>query len=144
MLKHLLLTTLAAGIAAGLGFADQSTGKVLIPVNRTAPTSGQQMFTSYCAPCHGVDGRGHGPAAAALATKPSDLTQLVKNNHGKFPDVHIVSVLQFGPNESIAAHGSQQMPIWGPILGRMNSNNPQEKQLRISNLSQYIRSIQEK
>ena len=56
MLKRLLLTTLAAAFAVGVGYADQSSAKVTIEVNKTSPTSGKQMFTSYCAPCHGVDG----------------------------------------------------------------------------------------
>ncbi len=140
MLKRLLLTTLAVAIAAGMGYADQSKAKVTIPVNKTAPTSGKQMFTSYCAPCHGVDGRGNGPAATALRAQPTDLTGLCKKNHGKFPDTHIVAVLQFGSD--VPAHGSAQMPVWGPILGKMNQTNPQDKLLRISNLSRYLESIQ--
>ena len=98
------------------------------------------MYTSYCAPCHGVDGRGNGPAAAALKTQPTDLTGLQKNNHGKFPDAHIVAILQFGTE--LPAHGSAKMPVWGPILGKMNQTNAQDKQLRISNLSRYLESIQ--
>lgn len=142
MLKSLLFTALAAAIAVGLGYAEQSNDKVVIPVNKTAPTSGKQMFTSYCAPCHGVDGRGHGPAAVALKMPPTDLTGLSKSNHGKFPGTHIVSTLEFGT--SVPAHGTAEMPIWGPILGQMNASNPQEKQLRISNLSRYLESIQAK
>jgi cytochrome c len=140
MLKRFLLVTLALAVATGLGYADQSTSKVVIPVNRTSPTSGKQMFTNYCAPCHGVDGRGHGPAAAALKARPTDLTGLAKNNQGKFPDTHIVATLQFGAD--VPAHGSATMPVWGPILGHMNNTNFQEKQLRISNLSRYIQSLQ--
>jgi mono/diheme cytochrome c family protein len=140
MLKPLLLTVLAATVVVSFGYADQSSTKVIIPVNRTSPTSGQQMFTSYCAPCHGVDGKGHGPAAAALKMQPTDLTGLLKKNHGKFPDTHIVTVLQFGTD--VQAHGSAEMPVWGPILGHMNATNQQDKQLRISNLSRYLESIQ--
>ena len=142
MLKYLLLTTLAAVFTAGVGYADQSPTKVTIPVNKTSPTSGKQMFTSYCAPCHGVDGRGHGPAATALKDQPSDLTGLMKKNHGRFPDTHIVAILQFGV--SVPSHGSAEMPVWGPILGKMNVANAQDKQLRISNLSRYIESMQER
>ena len=98
------------------------------------------MFTSYCAPCHGVDGRGHGPAATALVTTPTDLTVLSKNHHGIFPDTHIAAVLQFG--SEVRAHGSAEMPVWGPILGKMDRMNLQAKQLRISNLSHYIESMQ--
>ena len=141
MLKRLLLTTLAAAFAAGVGFAaDQSTTRVKIPVIQTSPTSGKQMFTSYCAPCHGVDGRGHGPAATALRTPPTDLTGLARKNHGSFPETHIVAVLQFG--SAVPSHGSAEMPVWGPILGKMDRANLQEKQLRISNLSRYIENIQ--
>jgi len=36
------------------------------------------------------------------------------------------------------------MPVWGPILGKMDKANSQQKQLRISNLSRYLESIQAK
>src|SRR5450759_261679 len=120
-LKRLLLTATALILAVAMGYADQATKKVVIPVDRTNPTSGKQMYTSYCAPCHGVDGRGNGPAASALKNQPMDLTGLAKANHGKFPDTHIVSVLKFG--SETPAHGSAHMPVWGPILGRMNQSN---------------------
>ena len=140
MLKSLLVTAVAAVLAASLSFADQSQSKVVIPVNKTSPVDGKQMYTSYCAPCHGVEGKGNGPAATSLKARPTDLTELQKANHGKFPDTHIVAILQFGAN--VPAHGSATMPIWGPILGTMNQQNAQEKQLRISNLSRYLESIQ--
>jgi mono/diheme cytochrome c family protein len=142
MFKPLILTTLAAAFLVAMASADQKTGKITIPVDKTAPTSGKLMFTSYCAPCHGIDGKGNGPAAPALKAPASDLTVLSRNNHGKFPDTHIVSILQFGME--IPAHGSAQMPVWGPILGKMNLTNPQEKQLRISNLSRYLETLQVK
>ena len=140
MLKSLLVTAVAALLAASLSFADQSQSKVVIPVNKTSPTDGKQMYTNYCAPCHGVDGKGKGPAASSLKARPTNLTELQKDNQGKFPDTHIVAILQFGAN--VPAHGSATMPIWGPILGTMNQQNAQEKQLRISNLSRYLESIQ--
>jgi mono/diheme cytochrome c family protein len=142
MFKSLILTTLAAVFIVAMASADQPNGKVTIPVDKTTPTSGKVMFTSYCAPCHGIDGKGNGPAAPALKTPASDLTVLSRNNHGKFPDTHIVSILQFGME--MRAHGSAQMPVWGPILGKMNQTNPQEKQLRISNLSRYLETLQVK
>jgi hypothetical protein len=36
------------------------------------------------------------------------------------------------------------MPVWGPILGKMNVTNTQERLLRINNLSHYLESIQAK
>ncbi|HXS76663.1 MAG TPA: c-type cytochrome [Terracidiphilus sp.] len=140
MHTRLLGTLTAALLAVSFGFADQ-IHKIIIPVDKTAPNHGAEMFKSYCAPCHGADGRGAGPAASALKARPTDLTALMRSNHGKFPETHIVTVLQFGIEEP--AHGSATMPVWGPILGNMNRTNLQDKQLRISNLTRYLETIQE-
>ena len=70
MFNRLLVTALAATLAVGVSYADQSTSKVTIPVNKTAATSGKQMYAGYCAPCHGVDARGQGPVASALKASP--------------------------------------------------------------------------
>ena len=142
MLKRLLVSAMTAALAAGMSYADQSTEKVTIPVNKTTATSGKQMYTSYCAPCHGIDGRGQGPVAGALKTPPTDLTGLSRMNRGKYPDTHIVTVLQNGVE--LPSHGSAGMPVWGPILGKMNQTNPQDRLLRISNLSRYLETIQVK
>ena len=142
MLKRLLVTAFTAMLAVGIGYADQSNAKVTIPVNKTSATSGKQMYANYCASCHGVNGKGDGPAAAALKMPPTDLTVLSKNNNGKFPDAHIVAVLQYGAE--IPSHGSAEMPVWGPILGKMDKANPELKQIRISNLSRYLETLQAK
>ena len=49
----------------------------------TSPASGKEMFTSYCASCHGKDAKGNGPAANALKQLPADLTTLATRNGGK-------------------------------------------------------------
>jgi mono/diheme cytochrome c family protein len=142
MLKRLLLLALSLVVAAGFSGAAQSQSKVVIPVQKTSPTDGKVMYQNYCAPCHGVDGKGNGPVASELRTRPTNLTLLSKKNQGKFPDIHIASVLRFGTK--LPAHGTEQMPVWGPILGKMNQMNAMDKQLRISNLSSYIESLQVK
>jgi mono/diheme cytochrome c family protein len=139
MLRSLLLVVVAAAFA-GMSYA-QSNANVTIGVSKTAANSGKQMYSSYCAPCHGVNGHGDGPAAVALKTPPTDLTLLSRNNHGAFPDNNIDEMLRFGV--TLPSHGSAQMPIWGPILGKMDPS-PQLKQLRINNLVSYLRSMQEK
>src|SRR5260370_34614854 len=125
MLKRLLFITMAATLALTMGYADQSKGKLIIPVNKTNPTDGKQMYTSYCAPCHGVDGRGHGPASSALKAQPTDLTGLAKANHGKDPETHVGSVVRFG--SELPAHGSADKTGWGGILGTMSVLNPPEE-----------------
>ena len=141
MLKSLSIAGAAALLAVSLSFADQSQ-KIIIPVDKTSASDGKQMYVNYCAPCHGTDGKGRGPAAPALKTGPTDLTVLMKKNHGKYPDTHVVAILQFGAE--VRAHGSATMPVWGPILGNMNRTNLQDKQLRISNLARYLETIQER
>jgi len=144
MLKSLFFTVLAAVIASGIGYADQSAGKVDVPAGKTPANDGKQMYTSYCASCHGEYAKGNGPVAGALKTQPTDLTVLSKNNGGKFPAAHVAAVLEFGAQNS--AHGNAQMPVWGPLFGKMDSSSTQRDtvQLRISNLTRYIESIQQK
>ena len=140
MVKPLLFTAMAATLALTMSFADQPKGKVVIPAPRTDPTNGKMMHEAYCAPCHGSDGRGHGPMAAGLRVPPADLTRLARANQGKFPDARIVSVLRYGTD----AHGSPEMPVWGTVFGRMSTPNRQEKDLRMTNLSRYLESLQAK
>jgi mono/diheme cytochrome c family protein len=142
MLKQLLLTAAVITLAANLGYADQTRSKVTIQVAKVTPTSGKQMYANYCAPCHGVDGRGHGAVAGGLKTQPTDLTVLSRQNRGKYPDVHIVAVLEDGT--AIQGRRSAEMPVWGPILGKMNKTTPEERLLRICNLSRYLDTIQTK
>ncbi len=85
MFKYLSLSVLIAAIAIGTSFANQTKAKVTLPVERTSANDGRQMFTSYCAPCHGIDGRGHGPAAAALKAQPTDLTAISKEQPREVP-----------------------------------------------------------
>ncbi len=145
MLKNLFLAGLAAAVVVGVAYANQSTAKtVIIPVSKPPANNGKQMYVNYCAPCHGVDGKGDGPAAAALKKQPTDLAVLSRNNGGRFPSTHIASVLQFGTSNP--SHGSAEMPMWGPVLGSANSapSEPNVRALRISNLSRYLQTLQEK
>ena len=138
MLNQLFAVALSAAMAAGAGYANPSKATVKIPVTRTEATSGKQMYTAYCAPCHGTDGKGSGPYAGALKTRPTDLTQLSRAHNGRYPDTHVVATLQDG------THDQDVMPAWGPILGKMSQTNSQERLLRISNLSRFIETLQSK
>lgn len=108
----------------------------------TDPSSGKEMYTAYCASCHGADGKGNGPAAAALKTPPTDLTQLAAKNGGTFPDAHIAQVIK--GDSMTAAHGNKDMPVWGPVFLQMGHHDTAQVQLRIHNLTNYLVSIQQK
>jgi mono/diheme cytochrome c family protein len=104
-------------------------------------TKGPDLYQRHCAVCHGKDGKGDGPAAAALKASPADLTQLSKRNGGKFPVGAIRQLL--GGLPSTPAHGSQEMPIWGPVFRAMTPDENIAK-LRVDNLLRYLESIQQK
>lgn len=108
----------------------------------TSPSSGKEMFMSYCASCHGKDAKGDGPAAASLKQAPANLTQLAKLNAGKFPSDKVTSVLR--GQAHLMSHGDQEMPVWGPVFWRMSGGREEIVQMRIANLSRYIESLQEK
>lgn len=110
----------------------------------TEPTdgpSGMQTYQQYCASCHGEHAKGGGPAAASLKTPPPDLTILAKGNGGKFPYEYVGGVVRFG--KPISAHGSLDMPIWGPIFNMVDYNEVTIRK-RIKNLCDYLASLQEK
>ena len=113
-----------------------------VPAPRTPATSGKQMFEAYCATCHGKGGKGDGPVAAALKVPPADLTGLTKRNNGKFPWLQVTKTIT-GP-AGTPAHGSGEMPIWGPVFMSMSHGHEAEVRLRVANLTDYIKSFQQK
>lgn len=100
---------------------------------------GQKMFAQYCASCHGVDGKGNGPAASALKTGMPDLTRIPKVD-GKFPGLRVMHAIS--GDKDIPAHGSKDMPVWGAIFREKKGNTG--AQLDIYALQEYIESIQQK
>jgi mono/diheme cytochrome c family protein len=116
-----------------------------VPITNTSAASGEQMYMSYCAACHGKTGKGDGPAASALKVTPPDLTLLAKKNHGEYPSAHVNHVLLSGTG--VPAHGTKEMPVWGPLFASLHgriSGNDAMVQLRVANLTKYIESLQAK
>jgi len=111
------------------------------PIAMTSATSGSEMFNSYCASCHGKDAKGDGPAAPALKVPPANLTELAKKNNGKFPADHVATILRSGVT---GAHGSVDMPVWGPLFSQVSGRSDSIVQMRISNLIHYLESLQVK
>jgi mono/diheme cytochrome c family protein len=132
----LLIALVSSSITSGMSQTPSQNKAGKAPVE----LSGKEMFKYYCAACHGEDAKGHGPVAPALKVPPPDLTALSKGNSGKFPEEHFVSVLKNGANAP--THGTADMPIWGPIFSVLNAQRLVN--LRISNLTRYLESIQQK
>lgn len=128
-------------ILAIAGIANvQDTAIKRVPAKMTASVEGKALFREYCAVCHGVDGKGGGPAAAALKQSPGDLTQLARFNGAKFPEDRVLGVIK--GTRAVAAHGTQDMPMWGTIFENMGSASL--AQTRVYALLQYIDAMQVK
>jgi mono/diheme cytochrome c family protein len=141
----ILLGTLV--VATSLCLAQDASQKPVVketPIKQTNATSGKEMYNQYCAPCHGVDGKGNGPAASAMKAQPTDLTQLARKHDGKYPANSVASVLRFGDGAGAGAHGSAQMPVWGPLLQSLDKFHDTVAQQRIANIVGYIESLQVK
>ena len=107
------------------------------------PVAGATVFQNYCASCHGTDGRGKGPVSGALRHAVPDLTTLTQRNGGKFPTDQVKKVILFGEDKLIAAHGSKEMPIWGPTFHEIEFDQDFGN-VRLENVTRYIESIQRK
>jgi cytochrome c553 len=53
---------------------NKSKGDPTAPTSVPTPANADVIFATRCATCHGTDGKGTGPAAAALNPKPRDYT----------------------------------------------------------------------
>jgi mono/diheme cytochrome c family protein len=113
-----------------------------VPITDAPSNSGKEMFNSYCAVCHGKDGKGNGPAASAMKTSPTDLTLLAQKNAGKYPSAHVASVIK--GQAMTPSHGSQDMPVWGPLFSSLSQGHESQVQQRITNLVAYIETLQAK
>ena len=100
---------------------------------------GKDNFDAYCAVCHGIDGKGHGPAAPAMKVPVADLTMIAQRNKGKFNPLEVEYVIKGKGRTATPAHGVDTMPIWGEVF---RSEEPMRTTLRIANLVRYVESLQ--
>jgi mono/diheme cytochrome c family protein len=108
------------------------------PIHRE-PESGAQLYKNYCAACHGIEGKGDGPVVKFLKAPPADLSTLAQRNDGKYPADRVAETLRSGTDRG--AHGTSEMPIWGPVF---QSRGKGVAQMRILKLTEHIESLQQK
>jgi mono/diheme cytochrome c family protein len=124
------LLTAVSGLVLAAPFSDEAMARA------------RRDYNKYCASCHGLDGKGHGPAAPAMAMPVADLTTLAKSHGGKYPAFSVAEILRV--TKPMAAHGSNEMPVWGPIFSQVSRQDQAVIQQRIHNLNMYIESLQQK
>jgi mono/diheme cytochrome c family protein len=102
-----LMTTVAAiiGTAAILALTSAFTRSI------AWADSAKDNYTAYCAKCHGADGRGDGPSAGSLATKPQNYTDCAAMQ--KISDDTMFKVIKSG-GASVGLPGD--MPSWSDGL----------------------------
>lgn len=103
------------------------------PLPMTSAASGEEMFSVYCVSCHGRDAKG--------GSAP-DLTTLAKRNNGRFPVLLVKETIR--GEARVAAHGPKDMPVWGVAFRYLGSGSRLEIDVRINNLTDYIRTLQER
>lgn len=99
---------------------------------------GRRLFVQYCAPCHGMEAKGNGPAATSLKKTPPDLTRIQKPGE-RFPAGRVMDIV--AGDKVVNAHGSRVMPVWGAIL--RNEKGYTQSQEDLSLLVKYLESIQD-
>jgi mono/diheme cytochrome c family protein len=114
------------------------------PIPGKAVRVGHHYFIQYCSACHGVEGRGDGPAASALQTPPADLTRIAQRRGGYFPVDEIVAHID--GRSSMPAHGHREMPVWGERFGEIVGRDALGEavvQSHLQFLIEYLQAIQQ-
>jgi hypothetical protein len=78
-----------------------------------------------------------------LKREVPDLTKLSQRNGDAFPAIHVRTTIMFGADDLLSAHGSREMPIWGPIFHEIEFDQDLGN-VRLENVTKYLESIQRK
>jgi len=142
MKKAILIA--AALCLAGPSAPAQSPGphKTKPVYDESAAALGASTYRTYCAACHGKEGRGDGVLAGQLRVRPPDLTKVADRNKGTFPTDRIARIVD--GRQAVKAHGDSDMPVWGEaLLKTREAYNEEQVKKQISDLVSFIASIQE-
>jgi len=105
--------------------------------------SGGELFTQFCASCHGESAHGDGPVAAALDTIVPDLTK-ISGRYGEFNADDIRQIID--GRSLVVAHGTRYMPVWGYefwVEEGADITAESESRVLIDRIVEFLRTIQE-
>lgn len=146
MRLHLLaLPMLAIAGCAGLRGDEEPSAEPPGLERADVLQSGADLYTGYCASCHGVTARGDGPAAETLRRAPSDLTRLAGRWGAPLDKERLADFID--GREGPRAHGPPDMPVWGERLysGEREESPAREAARRgtILLILEYLQTLQE-
>ena len=103
--------------------------------------TGARLYFNHCAACHGANGEGGGPVAAAMQVGVPNLRTLAQRNGGTFPTADVTAYID--GRKTKTAHGDRQMPIWGDVFrGPEQGTANRTVRRRIAALVEFITTIQ--
>jgi mono/diheme cytochrome c family protein len=106
--------------------------------------SGQQLYSRFCAACHGDKGLGDGAVAASFKIMVPDLTRIARRHGGTFPEEQIRRIVD--GRKTLPPHGSREMPVWGFEFYAQSGDKPDPEKATsemVTRLTDYLRSIQQ-
>ena len=147
-LMQAIVVAVVTILCAGTTFGEVAIREVQLKWEQVANLDGDKVFSNVCSVCHGVGGKGNGPAVSALKNIVPDLTILAANNDGVYPHKQVENAI-FGGHRYVAS-GTIGMPFWGEHFMYLRPGPPSYHQVqnrkyareRIETLSTYIESLQ--
>lgn len=143
--RHLIpgvVAGLVVATLAGVSAARQTTGPTTPPLV-IGSMAGGDLYQAYCASCHGRQGKGDGPTVPALKSPMPDLTTLATRNGGVYPSERVVALVTHGEALRSPAHGSRDMPVWGPLFRALDPSDTRAR-VRVSAIVEFVASMQAK
>ena len=141
----MFVRTVAAVLAAAFGFASAAFAA---DPPKQGWSFGKDQYMARCAPCHGANGKGAGPAAKQVAAKVPDITTFAKRNGGAFPAELAWQKIDGRP---ASFDVERSMPVWGrefrhEAMDKLDSKSRAESYVtaEIYAIVEHLRSMQVK
>ena len=105
-------------------------------------TPARAEYLRYCSACHGADGTGNGIVSGLMRPKPSNLTELAKQNGGMFPAARVRAIID--GRTPVIAHGESDMPVWGQVFTEEKAATQSDAHVRgkVQLITDYLATIQ--